>query len=159
MSFLTKILLLSSAVAAVAVSAQDVFEQGHIDPCTILDKAAATGNISYHQVANCYKSIPYDPKQAKDTIDSLTTFYNDVYVFRDVASTPNLSSPFTLKPVNTMAELKRIGRTRYRRDWDFHNDLTLFAQSFQDSHTTYGRKCLDQFFSFIKWRANNVIRL
>jgi hypothetical protein len=145
MSSLVKTLLLSSAIAAVAVCAQDVFEQGHIDPCTTLDKAAATGNISYHHVAHCYKSIPYDPKQAKDTLDSLTTFYRDVYVFRDVATTPNLSSPFTLKPVDTMAELKRIGRTRYRRDWDFHNDLTLLAQSFQDSHSTYGRKYLIQY--------------
>lgn len=142
MAFLIKILLLSSAIAAVTVSAQDVHEQGHVDPCTILDKASATGNISYHQVANCYKSIPFDAKQAKDTIDSLTVFYNDVYVFRDVATIPNLPSPFTLKPVDTMAELKRISRERYGRDWDFHNDLTLLAQSFQDSHSTYGRKYL-----------------
>ncbi|KAF9366823.1 hypothetical protein BGX34_006092 [Mortierella sp. NVP85] len=146
MSSLVRILLLSSAIAAVAVCAQDVFEQGHGDPCTTLDKAAATGNISYHHVANCYKSIPYDPKQAKVTMDSLTTFYKDVYVFRDVATTPNLPSPFTLKPVDTMAELKRIGRTRYRRDWDFHNDLTLFAQSFQDSHSTYGPQCYTSYF-------------
>ncbi|KAG0246491.1 hypothetical protein B0O80DRAFT_84754 [Mortierella sp. GBAus27b] len=146
MSSFTKILLLSSALAAVAVSAQDVSEQGRVDPCTILNKATTASNVTYQQVANCYKSIPFDTKQAKDTIDSLTTFYNDDFVFRDVATTPNLPSPFTLKPVDTMAELKRIGRTRYSRDWDFHNDLALLSQSYQDAHSIYAPQCYTSYF-------------
>ncbi|KAF9166906.1 hypothetical protein DFQ26_006433 [Actinomortierella ambigua] len=139
MALLTKILVVSSALAAVAF-AQTLEVQTSPDPCTVLNKATGAGNMTYQQVANCYKSIAFNPKDAKATIDTLTKFYDDVFVFRDLAMTPNLPSPFTLKPVDPLAELRRIGRKHYRRDFDFHGDLASFANSFQDAHVKYGDK-------------------
>ncbi|KAF9979333.1 hypothetical protein BGZ73_000027 [Actinomortierella ambigua] len=144
MLLLTKILLLSSALAAVT-SAQAPETQTTPDPCAVLNKATVAGNITYQQVANCYKSIVFNPKDSKATIDTLTQFYSDVFVFRDLALTPNLPSPFSLKPVNSLAELRRIGSKHYRRDYDFHEDLTLFVNSFQDAHVTYAPQCYNSF--------------
>ncbi|KAG0245263.1 hypothetical protein BGW41_002732 [Actinomortierella wolfii] len=130
MPSLTKTLLISSALAITA------FAQAP-DPCTVLHKATVANNVSYDQIANCYKSISFNSKDAMTTIDSLMKFYDDILIFRDMALTPTLQSPFSLKSVDALAELRRIRRTRYRRDFDFHKDLTSLANSFQDAHSTY----------------------
>ncbi|KAF9024005.1 hypothetical protein BGZ52_011711, partial [Haplosporangium bisporale] len=51
---LTKLLLLSTALAAVA-SAAPTQESNYPDHCSLLAKAQP-GQITYQQVANCYRS-------------------------------------------------------------------------------------------------------
>ncbi|KAG0035589.1 hypothetical protein BGZ81_005567 [Podila clonocystis] len=138
MPSLAKLLLLSTALAA--ASAVPTSEGYYPDHCSLLAKAQS-GQITYQQVANCYRSIDFNPKLAKETIDTLTTFYNDAFVFRDVAMTPNLKSPFTTAPVNAIEGLKKIGRKQYKNDFEFHHDLALLAMSFNDAHTTYAPQC------------------
>ena len=158
MPSLVKILLLSTALAAIANAAPSM--AGNRDHCSILAKAEP-GQITYQQVANCYRSIDFNPTQAKATIDAMTTFYNDAFVFRDLALTPNLKSPFTTAPVDAMEGLKKIGQKRYRSDFDFHRDLSLFAMSFNDAHVTYARKyttcCCCPFVSLFESRLFLVI--
>ncbi|KAG0040099.1 hypothetical protein BGZ82_005151 [Podila clonocystis] len=139
MPSLAKILLLSTALAA-AASAAPTSEGYYADHCSLLAKAQS-GQITYQQVANCYRSVDFNPKLAKETIDTLTTFYNDAFVFRDVAMTPNLKSPFTTAPVNAIEGLKKIGQKQYKNDFEFHHDLALLAMSFNDAHTTYAPQC------------------
>ncbi|KFH62474.1 hypothetical protein MVEG_11683 [Podila verticillata NRRL 6337] len=136
---LAKLLLLSTALAAVA-SAAPTQESNYPDYCSLLAKAQP-GQITYQQVANCYRSVDFNLKQAKEAIDTLTTFYNDAFVFRDVAMTPNLKAPFTTSPVDAIASLKKIGQKQYKNDFDFHHDLALLAMSFNDAHTTYAPQC------------------
>lgn len=140
MPSLAKLLLLSTALAAVT-SAAPASEGYYPDHCSLLAKAQP-GQITYQQVANCYRSVDFNAKLAKETIDTLATFYNDAFVFRDVATTPNLKSPFTTSPVDAIEDLKKIGQKQYRNDFDFHHDLSLLAMSFNDAHTTYARKSL-----------------
>ncbi|KAF9959788.1 hypothetical protein BGZ70_008755 [Mortierella alpina] len=142
MPSLVKLLLLSTALAAVANAAPNMV--GYPDHCSLLAKAKP-GRITYQEVANCYRSIDFNLKQAKATIETLTTFYNDAFVFRDVALTPNLKSPLTASPVDAMEGLKRIGQKRYRNDFDFHQDLSLFAMSFNDAHVTYAPQCYSSY--------------
>ncbi|KAG0333687.1 hypothetical protein BG000_008960 [Podila horticola] len=139
MPSLAKLLLLSTALAAVT-SAAPASEGYYPDHCSLLVKAQP-GQITYQQVANCYRSVDFNPKLAKETIDTLTTFYNDAFVFRDVATTPNLKSPFTTSPVDAIEGLKKIGQKQYKNDFDFHHDLSLLAMSFNDAHTTYAPQC------------------
>lgn len=140
MPSVAKLLILSTALAAVA-SAAPTSEDYYHDHCLLLAKAQS-GQITYQQVANCYRSVDFNPKLAKETIDTLTTFYNDAFVFRDMAMTPNLESPFSTAPVDAIAGLKKIGQKWYKNDFDFHHDLALLAMSFNDAHTTYARKSL-----------------
>ncbi|KAF9301781.1 hypothetical protein BGZ74_006274 [Mortierella antarctica] len=139
MPSVAKLLILSTALAAVA-SAAPTSEDYYPDHCSLLAKAQS-GQITYQRVANCYRSVDFNPKLAKETIDTLTTFYNDAFVFRDMAMTPNLESPFSTAPVDAIAGLKKIGQKWYKNDFDFHHDLALLAMSFNDAHTTYAPQC------------------
>lgn len=143
MPSMVNILLLS---AALAVTMAAPASPGDSDPCSLLASANST-QITYQQVADCYRSVDFNPKQSKDTIEIVTTYYRDAFVFRDVALTPNLKSPFTTAPVDAMASLKDIGQKRYKNDFDFHRDLALFALSFNDAHVTYAGKSPPLFFS------------
>ncbi|KAF9277058.1 hypothetical protein BGZ68_009567 [Mortierella alpina] len=136
------LLLLSSALAAVANAAPKM--TGYRDHCSLLAQAKPD-QITYQQVANCYRSIDFNSKQSKTTIETMTTFYNDAFVFRDVALTPNLKSPLTTAPVDAMAGLKKIGQKRYKNDFEFHQDLSLFAMSFNDAHVTYAPQCYSSY--------------
>ncbi|KAF9568839.1 hypothetical protein EC968_002860 [Mortierella alpina] len=129
-------------MAAVANAAPNM--AGYPDHCALLAKAKP-GQITYQQVANCYRSIDFNSTQAKATLRTMTIFYNDAFVFRDVALTSNLKSPLTTAPVDALEGLKKVGRTRYRNDFDFHQDLALFAMSFNDAHVTYAPDCYSSY--------------
>ncbi|KAF9985731.1 hypothetical protein BGZ75_002567 [Mortierella antarctica] len=137
-----KLLLLSTALAAIANAAPNM--TGYPDHCSLLAKSKP-GQITFQQVANCYRSIDFNLQQAKATIETMTTFYNDAFVFRDVALTPNLKSPLTTAPVDAMEGLKRVGQKRYKNDFDFHQDLSLFVMSFNDAHVTYAPQCYSSY--------------
>ncbi|KAG0204549.1 hypothetical protein BGX28_003555 [Mortierella sp. GBA30] len=142
MPSLAKLLLLSTALAAVTRATPTT--ASHPDHCSLLAKVKP-GQIAYQHVANCYRSINFDPKQAKATTEAMTTFYSDAFVFTDVALTPNLKSPFTTAPVDAMEGLRTIGGKQYKNDFDFHQDLALFAMSFNDAHVTYAPQCYSSY--------------
>ncbi|KAF9931226.1 hypothetical protein BGZ67_005423 [Mortierella alpina] len=90
-------------------------------------------------VSDCYKSIGFNSLHATTTLDSLYSLYNDFFIFRDAALTPDLALPFTSKPVDVLAELEKIRQTEYTSDFDFHSDLTALAHSLNDKHVSYAR--------------------
>ncbi|KAG0213428.1 hypothetical protein BGX28_004484 [Mortierella sp. GBA30] len=98
-------------------------------------------DAAYHHVADCYKSIEYNFDVAKSTLDSLYTFYNDNFVFRDAALTPNLALPFTSAPVDVLDGLQKIGGKKYNSDLDFQADMQLLAYSLNDAQFNYNTLC------------------
>ncbi|KAF9923163.1 hypothetical protein BGZ65_009080, partial [Modicella reniformis] len=96
------------------------------DPCTVL--GSKTQGISYDEVAACYQYIPYDATVAASTLKTVHTLFDEYYVFRDSALTPNLAHPFTSGPVDILDELNKIGQTEYQN-------------SLNDAHTVYAVNC------------------
>ncbi|KAG0242589.1 hypothetical protein B0O80DRAFT_497239 [Mortierella sp. GBAus27b] len=140
MSRLFKSLILS-AVTATLVCAAPVPSQ---DPCAVLSHLQPNATTVQH-VSDCYKSIPFNPSEAKTTLDALHTLYNDFFIFRDAALTPDLALPFTSPPVDVVAGIERIQKTKYSTDFDFHADLTWLAKSLNDAHVTYFPTCYNAF--------------
>ncbi|KAG0213429.1 hypothetical protein BGX28_004485 [Mortierella sp. GBA30] len=144
MSTLTKTLLLSAALAALVCAAPISHSPAKSDPCAVLGSLNAN-ETTYHHVADCYKSIEYNPDVAKSTLDSLYTLYNDFFVFRDSALTPDLALPFSSPPVDVIAELEKIRQTKYSSDFDFHGDVLSLACSLNDAHVNYNLDCYGSF--------------
>ncbi|KAF9113498.1 hypothetical protein BGX27_001452 [Mortierella sp. AM989] len=132
-----KTLILSTGLAALAFSAPLPVTQ---DPCAILAGLNRT-ELKVENVNNCYKSIEYNPVEAKATLNSLHTLYNDFFVFRDSALTPNLASPFSSPPVDIIAGLEKINQTPYTNDFDFHSDVAQLIGSLNDAHSSYQQDC------------------
>ncbi|KAF9287093.1 hypothetical protein BGZ68_002246 [Mortierella alpina] len=138
---LSKTLLLGAALAAVACSAPVAINGGSgPDPCAVLG-GLSLNQTTYDHVKSCYRSIEFNPAQAKTTLDSLHTLYNDVFVFRDAALTPDLALPFTSPPVDILAGLEKIRQKKYSTDYDFHSELRSLATSLNDAHVTYNPAC------------------
>ncbi|KAF9986999.1 hypothetical protein BGZ75_001184 [Mortierella antarctica] len=138
---LSKALLLGAALAAVACAAPVTHTGGSgSDPCAVLG-ALPSNQTTYEHVKSCYHSIEFNPAQAKTTLDSLHTLYNDFFVFRDAALTPDLAQPFSSGPVDILAGLEKIRQKKYTSDFEFHSDLRTLANSFNDAHVTYGPAC------------------
>ncbi|KAG0011717.1 hypothetical protein BGZ80_000463 [Entomortierella chlamydospora] len=110
------------------------------DACGILGATNAT-DITYDLVAACYKAIPFDSTIASETTGSVVDIFNDYYVFRDSALTPDLQMPFTSAPVDIVKVLETIGSTNYARDLDFHTDIALAIASLHDAHASYNVDC------------------
>ncbi|KAG0213427.1 hypothetical protein BGX28_004483 [Mortierella sp. GBA30] len=136
MSTMTKTLLLSAALAALVCAVPVLHSKAKGDPCAVLGSLNAN-ETAYHHVADCYKSIEYSPDVAKSTLDSLYTLYNDFFVFRDSALTPDLALPFSSPPVDVIAELEKIRQKKYSSDFAFHSDLQSLAYSLNDAHFQY----------------------
>ncbi|KAF9979629.1 hypothetical protein BGZ75_009411 [Mortierella antarctica] len=105
-----------------------------------MDGNNATETTVQH-VSDCYKSIGFNSLHATTTLDSLYSLYNNFFIFRDAALTPDLALPFTSKPVDVLAELEKIRQTEYTSDFDFHSDLTALAHSLNDKHVSYAPYC------------------
>ncbi|KAG0022440.1 hypothetical protein BGZ81_008541 [Podila clonocystis] len=110
------------------------------DPCATLSRLPI-GNATYADVSSCYNSIEYNPTLAKATITTMRTLYNDFFVFRDTALTPNLALPFTSAPVDVLAKLNEIENMAYKTDFAFHTDLQALAFSLNDAHVNYRPDC------------------
>ncbi|KAF9914144.1 hypothetical protein BX616_008875 [Lobosporangium transversale] len=114
------------------------------DPCTILSHLETT-EITRRDVAACYKSIEFNPDFANITLDSLQTLFNDFFIFRDSALTPNLTQPFSSEPVDALARIEQIRQTKYFADFDFQEDLIMLAESLNDAHVSYWPTCYTSF--------------
>lgn len=137
-SYSIKTLVLSLSVASLAALSLAAPATG-TSGCSVL--AAKQGsNITYSDVANCYASIPFNKEVARATLDSLTTFFDDYYVSRDPARSPQLAKPLQGDPVDIIGKLKKIGRTRYTNDRKFHTDVYEAVESLHDGHAAYARK-------------------
>ncbi|KAI1315339.1 hypothetical protein EDD11_000947 [Mortierella claussenii] len=148
MTRLIKSLILSASLAAL-VCAAPIFKgtdsnstqpvDGQ-DPCAVLG-GLQTNETTVQHVTSCYNSIEFNATDAKSTLDSLHVLYNDFFIFRDAAMTPDLALPFSSEPVDVLEELKNIQDKEFQRDYDFHAALTLLAQSFNDAHVSYAPEC------------------
>ncbi|KAF9585566.1 hypothetical protein BGW38_001771 [Lunasporangiospora selenospora] len=78
---------------------------------------------------------------ARETLESLTTFFDDYYISRDSSLTRRLAKPLEADPVDIVAELKKIGRRQYTSDRQFHTDLFDVVASLHDGHAIYGAHC------------------
>lgn len=139
MSWLTRNLALAAAVALTTAtfSAQSLpLGRRALDACGILGGLNAT-QIRPVDVANCYNAIPFDRSVASSTFQTVYKLYNEMYVFRDSALTPDLPLPFTSPPVDIVKELQTIGTTNYKSDYAFHRDLALAIASLNDAHASY----------------------
>ncbi|KAF9311831.1 hypothetical protein BG003_006916 [Podila horticola] len=129
--------ILATALALVSAAPTTVDRR---DPCATLSRLPI-GNATYADVSSCYNSIEYNATLAKATISNMRTLYNDFYVFRDTALTPDLSLPFTSAPVDILAKLTEIENKAYTTDFAFHADLLDLANSLNDAHVNYSPTC------------------
>ncbi|KAF9172585.1 hypothetical protein BGX21_009336 [Mortierella sp. AD011] len=136
-----KSLIVSSALAALACAVPLPAEQ---DPCAILG-SLKTNETTVQHVADCYNSIEFNSTEAKATLDSLHILYNDFFVFRDSALTPDLALPFVSEPVDVLSGLEAIREKSYAQDYEFHSDLALLIKSLNDAHCTYNPDCYNSF--------------
>lgn len=107
-----------------------------IDPCTTLGSRNGT-NITYTDVSDCYKFIPFNRAQANTTLTTLYTLYNDFYVFRDASRNPIQLPPFSNESVDILGELDRIRGLGYANDFQFHADVRAAVGSLRDVHASY----------------------
>ncbi|KAF9566860.1 hypothetical protein EC968_003560 [Mortierella alpina] len=131
-----KDLILTLSLAILCTVAAPAANEVSLDACSSLE-AKQEADVTYADVANCYKSIPFDSKIAASTMDSFMTVFNDYYIFRDSALTPNLQSPFTSPPVDIMKELKSIAEKKYAHDWEFYTAISDTLSSLNDGHVNY----------------------
>lgn len=132
------ILLSGSLAALVAVSLADPSLTGGIGCLNLASKHRV--NITYTDVANCFDSIPFNNEAARVTLETVTTLFNDYYIYRDSALTPFLAKPLEGDPVDIVAKLKKIARTHYTSDRKFHTDVYRAIESLHDYHSQYARK-------------------
>ncbi|KAF9931155.1 hypothetical protein FBU30_010691 [Linnemannia zychae] len=132
-----KTVILSLSVASLAICATPPTP---VSGCSNL--AAKQGvNITYSDIVQCYDSVPFNKAVAKETLDSLITFFDDYYISRDAALTPRLVKPFEGDPVDIVDKLKRIGRKQYKSDRQFHTDVYEAVESLHDGHAAYAPYC------------------
>ncbi|KAF9414305.1 hypothetical protein BGZ94_000440 [Podila epigama] len=129
--------LFAAAAVMIAVSAAPSGRRNRQDPC------GALGRLK--DVANCYHSIEYNATIAHETISALHTLYNDFFVFRDAALTPNLAAPFSTPPVDIIGRLAEIEKKAYTRDYDFQTDIMDLSLSLNDAHLNYIPTCYNAF--------------
>ncbi|KAG0001875.1 hypothetical protein BGZ80_010666 [Entomortierella chlamydospora] len=141
MTKMYKSLILSSALAVLACAVPLPGEQ---DPCAILG-SLNTNETTVQHVADCYNSIEFNSTEAKATLDSLHILYDDFFVFRDSALTPDLALPFVSEPVDVLSGLDAIRGKSYAQDYEFHSDLALLIKSLNDAHCTYSPNCYNSF--------------
>ncbi|KAF9128301.1 hypothetical protein BG015_004369 [Linnemannia schmuckeri] len=138
-SYSIKTLILSLSVASLA-NVSLAATPPSVNGCSALAAKQGT-NITYADVAQCYASIPFNMEAARATLESLTTFFDDYYVSRDPALSPRLTKPLQSDPVDIVAKLKKIGRTRYTSDREFHTDVYEAVESLHDGHAVYAPYC------------------
>ncbi|KAF9327822.1 hypothetical protein BGZ91_001276 [Linnemannia elongata] len=119
-----------------------------IDPCTTLGSRNGT-NITYTDVSDCYKFIPFNRAQANTTLTTLYTLYNDFYVFRDASRNPIQLPPFSNESVDILGELDRIRGLGYANDFQFHADVRAAVGSLRDVHASYEVNCYTAY-SFVQ---------
>ncbi|KAK3818044.1 MAG: hypothetical protein JOS17DRAFT_757749 [Linnemannia elongata] len=113
---------------------------GQLDACGQLG-AKAPNAITYQDVSNCYRAIPFNNSHAAVTFSTIYTLFNEFYVFKDSAMTPNLQAPFSSPPTDIVGKLEAIGRTKYASDYKFHDDLRRAINSLYDAHASYNVNC------------------
>ncbi|GJJ67991.1 hypothetical protein EMPS_00337 [Entomortierella parvispora] len=129
------------ALATVFFSAESLpLGRRAVDACGILGGLNST-QIRLVDVANCYNAIPFDHSIASSTFETVYKLFDEMYVFRDSALTPDLPLPFTSAPVDIIKDLQTIGRTHYDGDYGFHRDIALAISSLNDAHASYSVDC------------------
>ncbi|KAF9924123.1 hypothetical protein BGZ65_008503, partial [Modicella reniformis] len=139
LSLRSLILTVSVAIFATFTAAAPVATPTPEDPCTVL--GSKTQGITRDEVAACYQYIPYNATVATSTLKTLHTLFNDYFVFRDSALTPNLALPFTSAPVDIVEELNKIGQTQYENDFQFHSTVFNTISRLNDAHAAYAVNC------------------
>ncbi|KAF9918391.1 hypothetical protein FBU30_000225 [Linnemannia zychae] len=137
-------LILSVSAATLATFTAAAPTSSHLDPCGILGAKNAS-SITYHDVANCYKAIPFDKTNAATTLNTIYTLFNEFYIFRDAALIHNLPAPFTSPPTDVIKRIEKIARTKYNSDYTFHNDIRRAIASLNDAHASYSVNCYSQY--------------
>lgn len=117
----------------------------HLDPCGILG-AKKPSQITYRDVANCYRAVPLNSDYAAATFSTVHTLFNEFYIFKDSAMIADLPAPFSSPPTDIIRKLETIGRTRYTSDYMFHDDIRRAINSLYDAHANYNVDCYTQYY-------------
>ncbi|KAG9062370.1 hypothetical protein KI688_005285 [Linnemannia hyalina] len=90
-------LVLSASVAILVAFTTAAPTPLRLDPCGILGaKQFIPFTVTYEDVADCYEAIPYNNANAATTLSTIYTMFNEFYVFRNAALTPDLPAPFSI---------------------------------------------------------------
>ncbi|KAK3841539.1 MAG: hypothetical protein J3R72DRAFT_524363 [Linnemannia gamsii] len=146
-----KSLILSASVAAlftltsttIAAPAGPVPVR-RLDPCGLLG-AKQAADVTYKDVAACYRAIPFNRANAATTVRTVLDLFNEFYIFRDAALIPDLPAPFSSPPTDIIKRLQTIRKTTYTSDFKFHDDIRLAVNALNDAHAYYSAKCYSNY--------------
>ncbi|KAF9426620.1 hypothetical protein BGZ76_002674 [Entomortierella beljakovae] len=114
-----------------------------LDPCTILGSRNPS-MISYNDVADCYNAVPFDKKVGDTVIQSVRDILNKYYIHRDSALS-TLPAPFSVTPIDILAELDMIATTDHRNDYSFHRSVSNIIDRLYDGNAKYSVDCYSAF--------------
>ncbi|KAF9536911.1 hypothetical protein EC957_009421 [Mortierella hygrophila] len=117
----------------------------HLDPCGNLGAKKPT-EITYQDIGYCYRAVPLNSAYAAATFSTVHTLFNEFYIFKDSAMTPDLQAPFSSPPTDIIGKLETIGRTKYTSDYRFHDDIRKAINSLYDAHSSYNVDCYSQYY-------------
>ncbi|KAF9141353.1 hypothetical protein BGX30_004989 [Mortierella sp. GBA39] len=138
----SSIAILTTFTAAAPVGAPP---SNQLDACGQLGTKVSNA-ITYRDVANYYQAIPFNNTNAAATFSTIYTLFNEFYVFKDSAMTPNLLVPFSSPPTDIVGKLEAIGSTKYTSDHKFHTELSRTINSLYDFHASYNVDCYTQYY-------------
>ncbi|PIL29017.1 hypothetical protein GSI_09065 [Ganoderma sinense ZZ0214-1] len=105
------------------------------DPCV---KVAGQAFVPPSDALACYKSFPFNETIRQNVLTVVDRVLN-FYTFEDYYL--HSPKPFQDSTVNIRAQLKRIGSTKYKTDFDFNYDLYNVVNQLNDGHTLWITKC------------------
>ncbi|KAM5545927.1 hypothetical protein V8D89_000053 [Ganoderma adspersum] len=105
------------------------------DPCA---KVAGKAFVPPADALACYKSFPFNETLRQNVLTVVDRVFN-FYTFEDYYL--HSPRPFQDSTVNIRAQLKRIGSTKYKTDFDFNHDLYNVVNQLNDGHTLWLSNC------------------
>ncbi|KAG0046621.1 hypothetical protein BGZ83_008228 [Gryganskiella cystojenkinii] len=115
-----------------------------LDACGVL-ASLNQSQLTVAAVQNCYEAIPFNRDVASSIYQTVYTMFNELYIFRDSALTPNLPKPFASDPVDVIGELQRIGKATYKGDYFFNEDIRSTLATLHDAHVSYSLDCYSSY--------------
>ncbi|KAI9263305.1 hypothetical protein BDA99DRAFT_509894 [Phascolomyces articulosus] len=142
------ILILLSVTSSTTFAAKD-------DPCAAI---AGKSTASFTDAKACLDHFPFDQDIADQTLETIRSVTNDLYVFNEIAAKPPTVDGLAVVPVNISYGLDVIKNEKWESDRAFQDAVALLLDKVQDAHLVYAPFCYRQFIFWQPIQLNSLIR-
>ncbi|KAG9083246.1 hypothetical protein FS749_006195, partial [Ceratobasidium sp. UAMH 11750] len=112
------------------------------DPC---EKIAGKPWVEPRKVNKCLSYFPFDAKLRDNVVEVVSKTLNQFHTSTKFHR--NMPAPFKDDTVDLLAELKKIGRTTYKSDYEVHKAVSRQVKRLGDGHAGYLNYCYDSIYS------------